>query len=75
MINKIMNSKVKYVSKSERIRPKNSEVQRLYSDSRLLEKLTGFKREFNLRNGLEETIKWFSKPENLKHYKADIYNV
>jgi len=75
MINKIMNSKVKYVSKSERIRPKNSEVQRLYSDSRLLEKLTGFKREFDLRNGLEETIKWFSKPENLKYYKADIYNV
>ena len=75
LIKRIMNSKVDYISKTERIRPVNSEVQRLYSDSRLLEKLTGFKRKFDLRNGLEETIKWFSKPENLKHYKANIYNV
>jgi len=75
LINEIMNIKVEYISKAERIRPTKSEVQRLYSDSRLLEKLTGFKREFNLKKGLEETIKWFSKPENLRHYKADIYNV
>ena len=28
-----------------------------------------------IEKGLEETVKWFINPENLKKYKADIYNV
>ena len=30
------------------------------------------KKGFNL--GLEKTIEWFKNPQNLKHYKSNIYN-
>ena len=28
-----------------------------------------------LRRGLAQTVEWFSRPENLAVYKADIYNI
>ncbi|MES3037931.1 MAG: NAD-dependent 4,6-dehydratase LegB [Bdellovibrionota bacterium] len=75
LISKLMGKNVKVELDNERVRPKNSEVQRLCCDSKLLTELTGFKGKFNLEQGLQETIKWFSNPENLKKYKTDIYNV
>ena len=30
---------------------------------------------YSLKDGLKETIDWFSNKENLKRYKAGIYNV
>jgi len=75
IIKNIMNSNATYIIKSDRIRPVNSEVQRLYSDSNLLKKITGFKQQINLKKGLMETVKWFSYKDNLKKYKANLYNV
>ena len=75
IIKNIMNSNATYIIKSDRIRPVNSEVQRLYSDSNLLKKITGFKQQINLKKGLIETVKWFSYKDNLKKYKANLYNV
>ena len=75
MIKKIMKSDVKIVTDRKRIRPKNSEVFRLFCDNTKISKLTGFKPEFTLEKGLERTIRWFMRPENLSRYKADIYNV
>ncbi len=37
--------------------------------------LTGFTPEYSLEQGLVETMEWFLKPENLKKYKAGVYNV
>lgn len=75
MIRKIMKSNVKFATDKKRIRPRNSEVFRLFCDNTKIRKLTGFKPEFTLEEGLGKTIQWFTRPENLSRYKADIYNV
>lgn len=63
------------ISDEQRIRPSNSEVFRLYGSNEKLKKFTGWKQNFTLKEGLSETIQWFQNPENLKRYKADIYNI
>ena len=75
LIKKIMKSDVKFIIDEQRIRPLNSEVNRLWCDNSLIHSLTGFKPEYSIQRGLEETVEWFIKPENLKRYKAGIYNV
>jgi len=40
-----------------------------------LKKLTNWKQKYSLDEGLKETIEWFKKPDNLKGYKPEIYNV
>lgn len=75
LIKEIMNSDVRIITDDQRIRPEKSEVFRLWGDNKLLHELTGFHSEYSLKRGLELTCEWFSKSENLKKYKADIYNV
>lgn len=75
MIKKLMGSDVKFISDEERIRPKNSEVFRLWCDNTKIEKLTGFKPQIDLKSGLQRTIDWIKEPHNLIKYKAEIYNV
>ena len=75
LIKKIMNSDVNFVLDEQRIRPEKSEVHRLWCDNTLISSLTGFKPEYDIEKGLSETIEWFTNPENLKKYKAGIYNV
>lgn len=75
LIAKIMNSDVKFVEDTQRLRPKNSEVFRLYGDNTKLKKLTGFTHSYTIEDGLKETINWFLKEDNLKKYKSDIYNL
>lgn len=58
-----------------RLRPEKSEVSRLRGSNEKLLKLTNWRQEFTLEQGLEETIRWFRVPENLKRYKTEIYNV
>ena len=70
-----MESEIKYVNQIERKRPPNSEVKRLYSNSTLISKITGFKQSYDLKSGLQKTIDWFTRDENLKNYKPNIYNV
>lgn len=75
MIKTIMGSECENISDEQRIRPKNSEVYRLWGDNTLITKLTAWHPTYTLEQGLRETIHWFSIPENLKKYKADIYNL
>lgn len=75
LIRKIMNSDVRFITEEQRIRPEKSEVFRLWGDNSLIKKLTGYAPEYSLEKGLKETIGWFTKTENLKKYKTDIYNV
>lgn len=75
LIKKIMNSDVEFVTDSERLRPEKSEVNRLWCDNTKINELTCFKPQYSIEQGLKETIDWFKNPENLKKYKADIYNV
>ena len=75
LINELMSSNVNFIQDTQRIRPENSEVFRLWCDNSKIEKLTGFKPLINLEKGLQKTIDWITKPNNLKNYKAEIYNV
>ena len=75
LIAEIMGKDVNFVEDSQRLRPKNSEVFRLWGDNTKIKGLTGFEPEYDIRRGLEETIKWFTCEENLKKYKSNIDNV
>jgi NAD dependent epimerase/dehydratase len=75
LVRELMNSEVEFVTDQQRIRPENSEVQRLCCDNTLIRELTGFEPSYTLRQGLVETIRWFTDPDNLAGYKVDLYNV
>lgn len=65
----------KVVSDDVRLRPEKSEVERLLGSNSKILTLTDWKPKFNLDEGLKHTVEWFSKPENLRQYKSDIYNI
>lgn len=75
MIIDIINPKAKIIQDPKRFRPEKSEVQRLFGSNKKLKELTNWKQNYSLEKGLNETIQWFSNKENLKQYKAGIYNV
>ena len=75
IIKKLMDSDVQFTTDNERIRPSKSEVFRLWCDNSKIEKLTGFKPQIDIEQGLQKTIDWITQPENLKKYKSEIYNV
>ncbi len=75
LIKDIMQSEVKFVTDETRLRPGKSEVFRLWGDNTKLDKYTGFKSSYDIREGLTETIEWFQNPNKLKMYKSNIYNV
>ncbi len=66
---------VEIVSEDIRKRPDKSEVERLVCNKSLIEEITGWEPETTLREGLLNTIEWFSDKENLMRYKDDIYNI
>jgi NAD dependent epimerase/dehydratase len=74
LIKDLMKSDVTFITEDQRLRPEKSEVFRLWCDNSLINQLTGFKLEFSIERGLQETINWFLNPENLKKYKSHIYN-
>ena len=75
LIKELMGSDVEFVIDKDRIRPSKSEVFRLWCDNTKIEKLTGFKPQVDIREGLQKTIDWIVQPDNLKNYKSEIYNV
>ena len=75
IVKELMNSDVKFILDENRIRPAKSEVFRLLCDNSKINKLTGFKPQVDIREGLQRTIDWFTRPDNLKKYKSEIYNV
>ena len=74
LINKI-NPTAKIITDTLRLRPEKSEVFRLFGSNEKLKFYTGWNQKFTLDEGLNETIDWFSKKENLQQYKSEIYNV
>lgn len=75
LIKDIMQSDVQFVTDKQRLRPKDSEVFRLWGDNSLAKVLTGYTPQYSLEEGLKLTCEWFSKKENLAKYKVGIYNV
>ena len=74
-IQEVLGSSVTVETTDERVRPEKSEVERLWCDNTKINSMTGFKPRVTLREGLERTALWLRKPENIRKYKVDIYNV
>ena len=70
-----INPEAKIVIDQSRLRPDNSEVDRLLGSNKKIQQLTNWKPAYSLKKGLSETIQWFSKKENLIKYKPEIYNI
>ena len=78
-IMQLIGRSVKFETDERRLRPKKSEVDRLFASNSKAKKLLNWKPEYQgkngLKKGLSETIDWFSHLENLRKYKPDIYNI
>lgn len=70
-----INPKAKIITDDARLRPEKSEVERLLGSNEKMCRLTNWEQKYTLRQGISETIAWFKNKENLRQYKADIYNV
>lgn len=70
-----INPAAQIISDDVRLRPEKSEVERLLGSAQKIKSLTDWTPQYSLDEGLNATIDWFSKEENRKNYKADIYNV
>lgn len=68
-----INPKARIICDGQRLRPENSEVNRLLGSNAKLKELTDWKQEYTFAQGIAETIAWIKN--NLSAYKADIYNV
>ena len=75
LIAKMMNIKLNIKLTKERLRPDNSEVERLFCDNTKLLNRTSWKPKYTLEQGIREVIEWMKNPENLKKYKTEQYNV
>jgi dTDP-glucose 4,6-dehydratase len=79
LISEIMQRPVEFTVDPQRVRPENSEVQRLLACNKKAKALTTWNPQYHgiagLQKGLEQTIAWFSEKEHLNHYKAGIYNL
>ena len=79
LIAEVMGREISIVADEVRLRPKNSEVERLWSDNAKARRLFGWSPAYGgregFRRGLEETAAWFTSSGNLASYRADRYNV
>ena len=79
LIAELMEAKVSFIDDAERIRPKKSEVERLWADHSKAKALLNWNPEYagleGLKRGLSKTIKWFLKKENKVKYKSHVYHI
>jgi dTDP-glucose 4,6-dehydratase len=79
LIGKLMGVELEIVSENERVRPKNSEVERLLADNSKAREFFGWSPAYGgvegFSQGLEKTIKWLSHPNNLGKYNPEVYSL
>lgn len=79
LIAEVMNVEIEIITDEVRLRPENSEVERLWADNAKAKQLLGWQPSHSGRDGfkrgLAKTAEWFSQADNLRSYKADIYNL
>ena len=69
----MIGSKSEVVEDAQRLRPANSEVERLLCGNEKARRLLSWAPKVGLEEGLRRTIAWFEKHQD--RYKTDIYNV
>ena len=79
LIAEVMGAEIEIETDEQRLRPEKSEVERLWAANEKAKKLTGWEPMYGrcdgFKRGLQETIEWFMDKDNLKKYKADVYNI
>ena len=75
LISNLMETDIIIDPSEERVRPKNSEVERLVCDNTRLTNNTSWKPEYTLEKGISEVLEWIENPNNLSLYKSEQYNV
>lgn len=73
LILKLMNRDLPVTLESIRVRPENSEVDRLCADGRKGQSILGWTPKYSLEEGLTATIEWIR--ENSERYRTGIYVV
>jgi dTDP-glucose 4,6-dehydratase len=75
----VMGTEIDIITDNQRLRPKKSEVDRLWADNSKAKKLLGWKPQYagleGFKRGLQETTNWFLSSDNLADYKSDRYNL
>jgi NAD dependent epimerase/dehydratase len=75
LVNKIISltgKNVEIVADPARVRPQDSEVERLWCDNTKAKGLLGWEPKTSLDEGLKRTIEWIS--DNINLYKPELYN-
>jgi NAD dependent epimerase/dehydratase len=79
IIAEIMEANLQIETETQRLRPEDSEVERLWADNAKANQLTGWAPVYEgvagLRRGLQETVAWFSQADHLRQYKPGEYNI
>lgn len=79
LIAEAIETKIEIETDDIRLRPEKSEVERLWAENKKAKELIGWEPLYGgregFKKGIQETAEWFSNPENLKGYKADVYNI
>lgn len=79
LIAETMNAEIEIITDETRIRPENSEVERLWADNTKARHMFGWQSTYGgregFKRGLAETAEWFKNPISLTSYKIDRYNI
>ena len=73
LIGTLMGREITVITEGQRLRPENSEVERLLADTQLASSLFGYTAKVSLEEGLTQTIAWLE--QNLGRYRTDMYVV
>jgi NAD dependent epimerase/dehydratase len=73
LVSDCLGKRIEVIKEKERIRPKKSEVERLFSDSGKAKSLFGWDPKTNLKEGMKKTINWIE--EHMEKYKEGVYNI
>jgi dTDP-glucose 4,6-dehydratase len=79
IIAETMSAEIEIITDEVRLRPEKSEVERLWADNTKAKRLFNWQPNYGgregFKRGLTETAEWFAQHDNLRRYKADIYNI
>lgn len=70
---KQINPNARVICDADRLRPEKSEVNRLLGCNEKILRLTNWKQQYSLEEGLRNTIEFLKN--NLDRYKVDVYNI
>jgi dTDP-glucose 4,6-dehydratase len=79
LIMELMGKTLEIDKDNQRVRPKGSEVERLWADNSKARRILGWEPAFSdiegFKKGLNETIDWFKQQSSAISYKPGIYNI